>query len=147
VSALKLVGFDHRSIGEDHDAGYRAIAYFGAKGILDPNMLCQEREAPDCASHQTARSLGNGRFGNAPHFPVDPPLRVLLQVRGIHPHLEPALCKLQLATSVHATAVFHRYLHDRFEVLHVEARLRRHHSFLDGLVRQRRLRSSLHSAW
>jgi hypothetical protein len=50
VSALKLVGFDHRSIGEDHDAGYRAIAYYGAKGILDANMLCQEREAPDCAS-------------------------------------------------------------------------------------------------
>lgn len=50
VSAVKTVGFDHRSIGEDHDAGYRAIAYYGAKGILDPNMLCQEREAPDCAS-------------------------------------------------------------------------------------------------
>jgi len=50
VSALKLVGFDHRSIGEDHDAGYRAIAYYGIKGVLDPNMLCQEREPPECAS-------------------------------------------------------------------------------------------------
>jgi len=50
VSALKLVGFDHRSIGEDHDAAYRGMAYYGIKGILDPNMLCQEREPPDCSS-------------------------------------------------------------------------------------------------
>merc|ERR1719502_2594403 len=50
VAALKLVGFDHRSIGEDHDAAYRGMAYYGFRGILDPNMLCQEREPPDCAS-------------------------------------------------------------------------------------------------
>jgi len=50
VSALKLVGFDHRIIGEDHDAAYRGIAYYGFKGLLDPNMICQEREPPDCAS-------------------------------------------------------------------------------------------------
>jgi hypothetical protein len=49
-SALKLVAFDHRSFEEGHDAAYRGIAYYGLKGILDPNMLCQEREPPDCAS-------------------------------------------------------------------------------------------------
>jgi hypothetical protein len=50
VSCLKLVGFDHWSIGEDHDAMYRGIAYYGFRGILDPNMLCQEQEPPDCGS-------------------------------------------------------------------------------------------------
>jgi len=50
VSALKVVGFDHRIIGEDHDAAYRGFAYYGLKGILDPNMICQERSPPDCAS-------------------------------------------------------------------------------------------------
>merc|ERR1712072_194786 len=48
TSALKHVEFDHRSIGEDHDAAYRAFAYYGFKGILDPNMLCMEREPPNC---------------------------------------------------------------------------------------------------
>jgi len=50
TSALKKVGFDHRTIGEDHDAGYRGFAYYGFKGILDNNMLCQEQEPPDCKS-------------------------------------------------------------------------------------------------
>lgn len=50
VSALKMVGFDHWSIGEDHDAMYRGMAYYGFKGILDPNLLCQEQEPPDCGS-------------------------------------------------------------------------------------------------
>lgn len=54
-SALRAVGFDHRSIGEDHDAAYRAFAYFGFRGILDPNMLCQEREPPTCAALTSQR--------------------------------------------------------------------------------------------
>lgn len=49
MHALKLVGFDHRSLGEGYDAAYRGMAYFGFKGILDPNMLCQVRQAPDFA--------------------------------------------------------------------------------------------------
>lgn len=54
-SALVAVGFDHRSIGEDHDAAYRAFAYFGFRGILDPNMLCQEREPPSCTALTSQR--------------------------------------------------------------------------------------------
>lgn len=50
TSALKKVGFDHHTVGEDHDAAYRGFAYFGFKGILDNNMLCQEQEPPDCKS-------------------------------------------------------------------------------------------------
>ena len=50
TSALKKVGFDHHTVGEDHDAGYRGFAYYGFKGILDNNMLCQEQEPPDCDS-------------------------------------------------------------------------------------------------
>jgi cellulose synthase/poly-beta-1,6-N-acetylglucosamine synthase-like glycosyltransferase len=46
TSMAKRVGFDHRILAEDHDAGYRAMAYHGARGILDINMLCQEREPP-----------------------------------------------------------------------------------------------------
>jgi len=49
-SALKKVGFDHHTVGEDHDAAYRGCAYYGFKGILDNNMLCQEQEPPDCDS-------------------------------------------------------------------------------------------------
>jgi hypothetical protein len=48
TASVKQVGFDHRTIGEDHDAGYRGCAYFGFKGVLDPNMICQEQEPPDC---------------------------------------------------------------------------------------------------
>jgi hypothetical protein len=48
TSALKQVGFDHRTVGEDHDAAYRGCAYFGFRGILDVNMLCQEQEPPSC---------------------------------------------------------------------------------------------------
>jgi cellulose synthase/poly-beta-1,6-N-acetylglucosamine synthase-like glycosyltransferase len=48
VDALKKVGFDHHTVGEDHDAAYRGCAYFGMKGILDNNMLCQEQEPPNC---------------------------------------------------------------------------------------------------
>jgi len=55
TSSLKLVGFDHRTIGEDHDAGYRGCTYFGFKGCLDPNMLCQEQEPPDCKSLTSQR--------------------------------------------------------------------------------------------
>lgn len=55
VSALKLCGFDHRSIGEDHDAAYRGFACYGLKGILDQNLLCQEREPPDCKSLTSQR--------------------------------------------------------------------------------------------
>jgi hypothetical protein len=46
VSALKKTGFDHQTVGEDHDAAYRGFACFGLRGILDNNMLCQEREPP-----------------------------------------------------------------------------------------------------
>jgi hypothetical protein len=50
TSALKKVQFDHHTVGEDHDAAYRGFAYYGFKGILDNNMLCQEQEPPDCDS-------------------------------------------------------------------------------------------------
>jgi len=55
TEALKKVGFDHRTVGEDHDAGYRGCAYFGMKGILDMNMLCQEQEPPDCKALTSQR--------------------------------------------------------------------------------------------
>lgn len=55
TSALKQVGFDHRTVGEDHDAGYRGCAYFGFKGILDMNMLCQEQQPPDCKALTSQR--------------------------------------------------------------------------------------------
>jgi hypothetical protein len=55
TSALQQVGFDHRTVGEDHDAGYRGCAYFGFKGILDMNMLCQEQEPPDCQALTSQR--------------------------------------------------------------------------------------------
>lgn len=55
VGALKKVGFDHRIIGEDHDAGYRGFACYGLRGIIDQNMLCQEREPPDCKSATSQR--------------------------------------------------------------------------------------------
>jgi hypothetical protein len=55
TSSLKRVGFDHRTVGEDHDAGYRGCAYFGFKGILDMNMLCQEQEPPDCKALTSQR--------------------------------------------------------------------------------------------
>lgn len=55
VSALTLCGFDHRTIGEDHDAAYRGFACYGLKGILDQNLLCQEREPPDCKSLTSQR--------------------------------------------------------------------------------------------
>lgn len=55
VSALKLCGFDHRTIGEDHDSAYRGFACYGIKGILDQNLLCQEREPPDCKSLTSQR--------------------------------------------------------------------------------------------
>jgi len=55
TSALKQVGFDSRTVGEDHDAGYRGCAYFGFKGLLDMNMLCQEQEPPDCAALTSQR--------------------------------------------------------------------------------------------
>lgn len=54
--SLKLVGFDHRSIGEDHDATYRGFAYYGLKGVLDPNMLCMEREPPNCKALTNQRT-------------------------------------------------------------------------------------------
>jgi len=43
---VKRVGFDHRVLCKDHDSSYRAQAYYGAKGIMDINMFCQEREPP-----------------------------------------------------------------------------------------------------
>lgn len=55
VDAVKKVGFDHRTIGEDHDAGYRAVACYGIKGTLDQNLICQEREPPDCKSLTSQR--------------------------------------------------------------------------------------------
>lgn len=55
TEALKKVGFDHRTVGEDHDAGYRGFAYFGFKGILDMNMLCQEQQPPDCKALTSQR--------------------------------------------------------------------------------------------
>lgn len=56
-SALKLVGFDHHTMGEDHDAAYRGFSYYGFKGVLDGNMLCQEQEPQDFANlkHQRIR--------------------------------------------------------------------------------------------
>jgi cellulose synthase/poly-beta-1,6-N-acetylglucosamine synthase-like glycosyltransferase len=56
TSALQKVGFDHRIIGEDHDAAYRGFAYFGMKGVLDPNMLCMEREPPNCKALTNQRT-------------------------------------------------------------------------------------------
>jgi len=50
TESVRKVGFDYRTIGEDHDAGYRACAYFGMTGVLDLNMLCQEQEPPNCSS-------------------------------------------------------------------------------------------------
>jgi len=50
TDAVRKVGFDHRTVGEDHCAGYRGCAYFGMKGILDMNMLCQEQEPPNCSA-------------------------------------------------------------------------------------------------
>lgn len=55
TKSLAMVGFDHRTVGEDHDAGYRGCAYFGFKGILDMNMLCQEQEPPDCGALTSQR--------------------------------------------------------------------------------------------
>jgi len=55
TTSLAKVGFDHRTIGEDHDAGYRACAYFGMKGVLDMNMLCQEQEPPNCLALTSQR--------------------------------------------------------------------------------------------
>jgi len=55
TESLTEVGFDHRTVGEDHDAGYRGCAYFGHKGILDMNMLCQEQEPPDCGALTSQR--------------------------------------------------------------------------------------------
>lgn len=55
TAAAKQVGFDYRTVGEDHDAGYRGCAYFGFKGILDMNMLCQEQEPPDCKALTSQR--------------------------------------------------------------------------------------------
>jgi hypothetical protein len=55
TSSLAQVGFDHRTVGEDHDAGYRACAYFGMKGVLDMNMLCQEQEPPNCVALTSQR--------------------------------------------------------------------------------------------
>ncbi|CAJ1362538.1 unnamed protein product [Effrenium voratum] len=45
--AIKMIGFDHRTIAEDHDAMFRAKAYYGFTGVSDINILCQEREPPD----------------------------------------------------------------------------------------------------
>lgn len=55
TAALKKVQFDHRTVGEDHDSFYRGVAFYGLKGLLDPNMLCQEREPPDCKSLTSQR--------------------------------------------------------------------------------------------
>jgi hypothetical protein len=55
TASLKKVGFDHRTVGEDHDAGYRGFAYFGFKGLLDMNMLCQEQQPPDCQALTSQR--------------------------------------------------------------------------------------------
>jgi len=46
--AIKAVCFDYRTVSEDHDSAYRAFTYFGCHGILDPNMMCQERQPPTC---------------------------------------------------------------------------------------------------
>jgi len=55
TTSLAKVGFDHRTVGEDHDAGYRACAYFGMRGVLDMNMLCQEQEPPNCLALTSQR--------------------------------------------------------------------------------------------
>ncbi|CAD7935963.1 unnamed protein product [Amoebophrya sp. A25] len=44
TKAVKDVEFDTRTLAEDHDASCRAFMYFGYRGVLDNNMLCQERE-------------------------------------------------------------------------------------------------------
>ena len=43
----RRVAFDHRTVGEDHDAMLRGWAYYGFTGAADANILCQEREPPD----------------------------------------------------------------------------------------------------
>lgn len=62
TDALRCVGFDYRIVSEDHDAAYRLFAYFGGKGMLDINMLCQEREPPSCRelTKQRIRWEGGG---------------------------------------------------------------------------------------
>ncbi len=62
TDALRAVGFDYRIVSEDHDAAYRLFAYFGGKGMLDINMLCQEREPPSCRelTKQRIRWEGGG---------------------------------------------------------------------------------------
>ncbi|CAE7254518.1 CSLA7 [Symbiodinium sp. CCMP2456] len=50
TNAIKETGFDHRTLSEDHDAMYRAAAFHGFKGVLDTNMLAQERVPPSLSS-------------------------------------------------------------------------------------------------
>ncbi|CAD7972202.1 unnamed protein product [Amoebophrya sp. A120] len=50
TSAVKQVEFDTRTLAEDHDASCRGFMYFGQRGVLDNNMLCQEREPATLAT-------------------------------------------------------------------------------------------------
>jgi cellulose synthase/poly-beta-1,6-N-acetylglucosamine synthase-like glycosyltransferase len=52
---LKKIGFDHRTLGEDFDATYRAYAYFGMHGIEDPNIFFHERIPPTFKALSTQR--------------------------------------------------------------------------------------------
>merc|ERR1711957_1096603 len=40
TSALKQVGFDHRTVGEDHDAGYRGLHYNLALPLPAAILVC-----------------------------------------------------------------------------------------------------------
>lgn len=50
VSVLKKVGFDHRTVGEDINASYRAYFVYGHNGKLAPNLLFGERLPVDMSS-------------------------------------------------------------------------------------------------
>lgn len=71
VDALKAVGFDHRTVAEDHDAFERGAALHGFRGTLDINMLCQERLPPTCSSFLNQRiRWKNGNYQLRRNLPM-----------------------------------------------------------------------------
>ncbi|EOD17977.1 hypothetical protein EMIHUDRAFT_195979 [Emiliania huxleyi CCMP1516] len=61
VSVLRKVGFDHRTVGEDYDASFRAYFLYGHRGSLAPNMIFQER----CPGNMTDLLRQRKRWVNA----------------------------------------------------------------------------------
>jgi len=55
-------------------------------------------------AHKATHPLGDRCLGDAPHLQLDDPLRVLQQLRGLRPHLEPAHVQLQHAIPVPPSA-------------------------------------------